>query len=104
MTTSNVEAVDGAALALGALLLGDTHAAVEVTVHDASRFAWNVTIPLPEDHRAPYAFELELEVPANVGSAIGPWPALQSYARLDGGEGAGRIGPTTSCSSPRSAC
>jgi hypothetical protein len=59
---------------------------IEVGVHDASRLAWNVTIPLPATGRSSrHAFELELEVPTNLAGIRDPWGALQSYARLDGG-------------------
>lgn len=56
---------------------------VEVSVHDASRLAWLMTVPLPDRGRAAYSFELEVEAPANVVGAMDPWAALQSYARLD---------------------
>ncbi len=59
---------------------------VEVGVHDASRLAWNVMAPLPPSGQHAHAFELELEVPANLAAIRDPWAALQAYARLDGVE------------------
>jgi hypothetical protein len=67
-------------------LAGASTGRVEVTVHDASRLAWQVTVPLPEQGRAPYRFELEVEAPANLVGSLDPWAALQSYARLDGAD------------------
>ena len=67
-------------------LLDGPTAHVEVGVHDASRLAWNVTAPLPPSGQHAHAFELELEVPANLAAIGDPWAALQAYARLDGVE------------------
>src|SRR5271154_2161853 len=77
--------VDTAAPSPMPLLDGPT-AHVEVGVHDASRLAWNVTAPLPPSGQHAHAFELELEVPANLAAIGDPWAALQAYARLDGVE------------------
>ncbi len=57
---------------------------VEVMVHDATRLAWQVSIPLPATGRADYEFEFELEAPVSL-PVMDPWPALQQYARLDHG-------------------
>ncbi|AKV04414.1 hypothetical protein AKJ09_11077 [Labilithrix luteola] len=67
-----------------AVLLERDASQFEVAVHDASRLAWHVVVPLPPSGRAAYSFELELEVPADVVGPLEPWSALQSYARLDG--------------------
>ncbi|MBN9164112.1 MAG: hypothetical protein BGO98_23330 [Myxococcales bacterium 68-20] len=63
-----------------ALSLGEP---VEVLVHDATRLAWNVTVPLTTERQTHYSFELELEVPANLVGVVDLWSALESYARLD---------------------
>jgi hypothetical protein len=67
------------------LLLDSEEAAsdIDITVHDASRLAWNVTVPIDDEGTVKYAFELELEIPSNVLVAGDPWAQLQSYARLD---------------------
>jgi hypothetical protein len=81
------ESFDEAVVPAPAELLegGATH--VEIGVHDASRVAWSVTVPLPKSGQSRYAFELELEVPANLAGIRDPWSALQAYARLDGSDG-----------------
>ncbi len=67
------------------LLLDSEEAAsdIDITVHDASRLAWNLTVPIDDGRPVKYAFELELEIPSNVLAAGDPWAQLQSYARLD---------------------
>lgn len=89
------EPFDEAVVPVPAELLesGATH--VEVGVHDASRLAWNVTVPLPTSGRTTYSFELELEVPTNLAVFRDPWGALQAYGRLDGAEVALRDGATS---------
>jgi hypothetical protein len=84
------EPFDEAVVPAPAELLEGSATHVEVGVHDASRLAWNVTVPLPEGDRTParYAFELELEIPANLAGLRDPWAALQAYVRLDGSDGA----------------
>jgi hypothetical protein len=71
-------------------LLLDLHEArseIDIYVHDASRIAWNVVVPIEGHGITRYTFELELEIPSNVLAAYDPWAQLQSYARLDTREG-----------------
>jgi hypothetical protein len=59
--------------------------AAHVSVHDAARLEWTVTIPFaqsPATRR--YAVELELEIPTEVFAPHEPWKQLQSSSRLDG--------------------
>lgn len=83
MTAPPMELPDGTTGPAPASLLQEDAEHVEVGVHDASRLAWYVTVPLPQHGHAPYSFEFEIEVPANVARIADPWSALQSYARLD---------------------
>src|ERR1700683_4258543 len=62
--------------------LGD--ALIRLEVHDASRFEWSISIPLPEDHKLAYAIDVELEIPSNAFAPHAPWDQLQSFTRLDG--------------------
>lgn len=80
------ELFDEAVVPVPAELLDGGATRVEVGVHDASRLAWNVTLPLPKSGRSTYSFELELEVPTNLAAFRDPWGDLQAYARLDGAE------------------
>jgi hypothetical protein len=82
--TALAEPFDGAAVPAPLLLVQSAQGCVSVAVHDASRLAWQVVVPLPEVHRAAYSFELELEVPTGLFGSLEPWSALQSYGRLDG--------------------
>jgi hypothetical protein len=82
----SVEPLDEASVPAPALLLDGPIVAVDVAVHDATRLAWNVTVPLPRQGSSAYSFELDLEVPTNLARIRDPWSALQSYARLDGTE------------------
>jgi hypothetical protein len=79
------EPLDEAILPGTVPLLEGAATEIEVGVHDASRLAWNVTVPLPpRGTSSRHVFEVELEVPANLAGIRDPWAALQSYARLDG--------------------
>ncbi len=80
------EPIDELAASSAVPLLDGPTQQVEVGVHDASRLAWNVTAPLPQSGQLAHAFEVELEVPANLAAIGDPWAALQAYARLDGVE------------------
>lgn len=66
---------------------------LEVRVHDTSRLAWHVAVPLPERGPATYSLELEVEGPANLVGSLDPWAALQSYARLGGAAASHRAQP-----------
>jgi hypothetical protein len=61
----------------------DPRPEVEVRVHDASRLAFSVNVPMSRDRDVSYTFALELETPA--GALVGgdPWVDLQSHARLN---------------------
>ncbi|WP_394841060.1 hypothetical protein LZC95_28790 [Pendulispora brunnea] len=63
-----------------------TEERVSLSVHDASRLAWNVTVPVAKSGRLTYELTVELEVPTNLVGSFEPWGALQSYARLDGAD------------------
>ncbi len=78
------ESLDEAVIPSPAILLESDATHFELAVHDASRLAWYVTLPLPPSGRAAYEFELELDMPANLVGPLDPWGALQAYARLDG--------------------
>jgi hypothetical protein len=66
--------------------LEEVGARADVWVHDSSRLAWQMSVPVPREGSAHYAFELEIEAPVNVAGAWEPWAALQTYARLDGAD------------------
>jgi hypothetical protein len=69
--------------------------AVSVGIHDATRFEWSVSIPLPARGRLAYAVEVELEVPTNAVVGRSPWEQLQTFTRLDEARGPVRSeGPT----------
>jgi hypothetical protein len=71
-------------------------ALVRLEVHDASRFEWSISIPLPEAHRLAYAIDVELEIPSNAFAPHAPWAQLQSFTRLDGPEvTSGGVDPVT---------
>jgi hypothetical protein len=78
------EPLDEAVIPGAVPLLEGVPTEIEIGVHDASRLAWNVTVPLSPSGPLRHVFELELEVPANLAGLRDPWAALQSYARLDG--------------------
>src|ERR1700683_2616509 len=59
-------------------------ALVRLEVHDASRFEWSISIPLPEGRKLAYSIDLELEIPSNAFAPHAPWDQLQSFTRLDG--------------------
>jgi hypothetical protein len=62
--------------------LGD--ALIRLEVHDASRFEWSISIPLPEGNKLAYAIDVELEIPSNAFAPHASWDQLQSFTRLDG--------------------
>src|SRR5262249_36582903 len=59
--------------------------AVSSGLHDASRFEWTVSIPLPERRarELAYTIEVELEVPTNAVARRSPWEQIQTFTRLD---------------------
>jgi hypothetical protein len=75
------------ALPAAAPLLEEVPNRLHLAVHDATRLGWYAAIPLPATGRAEYSLEVALEVPTNLVGPTDPWPALQSYARLDGEDG-----------------
>jgi len=75
---------DGANTAPWTMLEEFTEERVSLSVHDASRLAWNVTVPVSKSGKLVYELTVELEVPTNLVGSFEPWGALQSYARLDG--------------------
>jgi len=63
-------------------LLLDLHEAgadVDVYVHDTSRLAWNMTVPIESRTTTKYTFELELEIPSNVFANNDPCPTLKKF-------------------------
>ena len=76
---------EGSAAFLDALDEGSVgDALVRLEVHDASRFEWSISIPLPEKRPLAYAIDVELEIPSNAFAPHAPWDQLQSFTRLDG--------------------
>src|SRR6476619_1735307 len=68
-------------------LAGETaegEAIVRLEIHDASRLAWSVSIPLPGESAFQYVINVELEIPPNAFARHTPWDQLQSFTRLDG--------------------
>lgn len=57
--------------------------AVSIGIHDATRFEWDVQIPLPARRRLGYSIEVELEVPTNAVVRRSPWEQIQTFTRLD---------------------
>lgn len=51
-------------------------------VHDASRFAWMVELPLPEEGERKMDLQVSVEIPAHIFSDHDPWTRLQLLARL----------------------
>ena len=51
-------------------------------VHDASRIAWMVELPLPEKGERKMDLSVSLEIPAHVFTDHDPWSRLQVLARL----------------------
>jgi hypothetical protein len=84
MAVAEFGRVDGGVFpeALDDASVGD--ALVRLEVHDASRFEWSISIPLPEGRKLAYAIDLELEIPSNAFAPHAPWDQLQSFTRLDG--------------------
>src|SRR5438105_4124897 len=70
-----------------------SEALVRLEVHDASRFEWSISIPLPESKALEYAIDVQLEIPANAFARHTPWDQLQSFTRLDGPQIASVNGP-----------
>jgi hypothetical protein len=68
---------------------------IRIGIHDASRFEWSVSIPLPEHGARSYEIEVELEVPTNAVARLNPWEQLQMLTRLDGTESAPLSDDTT---------
>jgi hypothetical protein len=56
---------------------------LQVTVHDSSRFEWQVILPIPSSGTVPYSIETEFEIPSNALSGHSPWDLLQGFTRLD---------------------
>lgn len=56
---------------------------LQVTVHDSSRFEWQVVLPIPRSGKVPYNVEAEFEIPSNSLSGHSPWDLVQGFTRLD---------------------
>lgn len=56
---------------------------LQVTVHDSSRFEWQVVLPIPASGTVPYNVEAEFEIPSNALSGHSPWDLVQGFTRLD---------------------
>jgi hypothetical protein len=89
---SRAEGVRAEATAAQSPSASESEIDVRLDVHDASRLEWSAALPLPDRSPLDYEIELELEIPANVFARHSPWDQLQSWARLDGPEGAVRAG------------
>lgn len=68
----------------GLSLPGLEEQTVRLSIHDASRLEWSVTVPVPERRELPYTIEVELELPGNAAAHQAPWLHLQSLTRLEG--------------------
>jgi hypothetical protein len=57
---------------------------IRIGIHDATRFEWVTSVPLPEATTGPqpFAVEFELEVPAQLFVAQDQWRSLQVMSRL----------------------
>lgn len=56
-------------------------------VHDASRIAWMVELPLPEKGERRMDLRVSVEIPAHIFSDHDPWSRLQLLARLGSPDG-----------------
>src|ERR1700687_1259579 len=56
---------------------------LQVSVHDSSRFEWQVGVPIPGAGTIPYSIETEFEIPSNALSGHSPWDLVQGFTRLD---------------------
>jgi len=56
---------------------------LQVSVHDSSRFEWQVVLPIPGSGTVPYSIEAEFEIPSNALSGHSPWDLVQGFTRLD---------------------
>ncbi len=69
--------------------------ALRLGIHDATRFEWVVSVPLPEHGTRPYVIEVEFEVPTSAVATRAPWDQLQTLTRLDSKSGAPATADTT---------
>lgn len=65
------------------LLHGVGEDAVHIGIHDATRFEWAVSVPLPAHGKLDYTIEVELEVPSSAVARGSPWEQIQTFTRLD---------------------
>src|SRR5216684_2251696 len=61
---------------------------LQVSVHDSSRFEWQVVLPIPGSGTVPYSIETEFEIPSNALSGHSPWDLMQGLTWLDAALGA----------------
>jgi hypothetical protein len=62
----------------------DQTSVVRVTVHDASRIEWSVSVALPEKRERDYSLRVEIQIPNNTFVRHSPWDQMQAFTRLDG--------------------
>jgi hypothetical protein len=60
---------------------------VQVSIHDSSRFQWQLVLPIPRSGRVHYQVEAEFEIPSNALSGRSPWDLMQGFTRVDGDTG-----------------
>ncbi len=60
---------------------------VQVSIHDSSRFQWQLVLPIPRSGSVHYQVEAEFEIPSNALSGRSPWDLMQGFTRLDGDAG-----------------
>jgi hypothetical protein len=80
--SSAVDVLGSSGAALDILEVG-AEGAVTVGIHDATRFQWTVTVPLPARGKLAYSIQVDLEVPTNAAARQAPWEQIQTFTRLD---------------------
>ena len=56
---------------------------LKVSIHDSSRFQWQLILPLPGAGQINYEVEAEFEIPSNALSGRSPWDLMEGFTRLD---------------------
>jgi hypothetical protein len=56
---------------------------LSVSIHDSSRFQWQLVMTLPHTGHVNYEVEAEFEIPSNALSGRSPWDLIQGLTRFD---------------------
>ena len=75
LATQSIEPVDVAA---------GERVPIRLSIHDATRVEWTVSIPFPAHGTLSYSVEVELNLPSNAIARNAPWEQLQTLTRLVG--------------------